>query len=144
MTDLEKAKAKLQNGGYTCVLVQGGAVYTSNYRGVRPLLEWLETEEDFQGFSAADKVVGKATAYLYVKLGVQAVYAGIISQSALAVLQSRNIQVEHGAVVPHIINRKGDGICPFEEAVLAVQDADAAYTVIRQKMREMTSGKGEK
>ncbi len=140
MTNLEIAKAKLKNGGYTCVLYRDGEVFTSNYRGVRPLVEWLDTGEDFADFCAADRVVGKATAYLYVLLGVRAVYAGVISESALEVLKAHDITAEFGALAPHIINRRGDGICPFEEAVLGVREPEEACRMIRQKMQEMKIG----
>ena len=85
MNDLEHAKSILQEGGYTCVLCKGEAIHTSYHRGVRPLLELLET--DVSGFCAADKVVGKATALLYRLLNVKAVHAQVISQAALQVLQ---------------------------------------------------------
>ncbi len=137
MTDLEKAKAKLQNGGYTCVLYHTGAVYTSYYRGVRPLVEWLESGEDFSGFCAADKVVGRATAFLYVRLSVTAVYAGVMSRAALEVLEAQGIRAEYASLVDHIINRRGDGICPFEEAVLDIQDPQEAYARILQKLNSM-------
>ena len=55
LNDLEKAKAILENGNYTCVLCKGDTVHTSQHRGVRPLLDLLDT--DVSGFSAADKVV---------------------------------------------------------------------------------------
>ena len=62
MNDLEKAKSILQGSDYTCVLCRGDQIHTSRHRGVRPLLELLET--DVSGFCAADKVVGKATVLL--------------------------------------------------------------------------------
>ena len=137
MTDLQKAKQLLTESDYTCVLCQDEKTRTSTQRGVRPLVEWLESDEDFAGFSAADKVVGRGAAFLYVLLGVRAVYAHIISHAALEVLHAQNVFVEYDTVVEHIINRKGDGICPFEAAVLDITDADKAYIAIKQKMREM-------
>ena len=135
--DLKHAKEMLLNGEYTCVLHRGEQTYTSTLRGVKPLVQWLERDLDLRGFSAADKVVGKATAYLYVLLGVEALYARVISMSALEVLKKNGIPVEYGNLVPHITNRAGDGICPFEEAVMDIHEPGNAYTAIRAKMREM-------
>ena len=112
MTELEHARQCLQSGDYTCVLCKGKTVHTSTERGVKPLLRWIASGEDFSGFSAADKVVGKGAAFLYVRLGVKAVYATVISKSAWQVLQTHEIPVECGQIVENIINRKGDGICP--------------------------------
>ena len=132
-----EAKEILISGGYTCVLTDGQAVYTSTDRGVKPLVRFLESGRIPAGLSAADKVVGRATAWLYVLLQVREIYAQIISQGAVAVLQGHGIGVTFGKLVPNIINRKGDGICPFEAAVTDIQDADLAYAAIRKKMADM-------
>ena len=68
-SDLTKAAALLNSGAYTCVLCRGDAVFTGTERGVKPLLGWLDGGVDLNGFSAADRVVGTAAAFLYVLLG---------------------------------------------------------------------------
>lgn len=136
MTNLKNARSLLSQG-YTCVLCSGSTVYTSTLRGVKPLVQWLESGTDLSGFSAADKVVGKATAYLYVLLRVEAVYAHVISKSALAVLRFHGILCQYETLAENIINRKGDGICPFEAAVLEDNDPETAYISIHRKMQEL-------
>ncbi len=135
--DLEQAKQLLFSQGYTCVLCRGEQCLTSRFRGIRPLVSWHAGQTDVAGYSAADKVVGKATAFLYVLLQVRAVYAGVISRSAREVLIRNGIAVEYGTMVDNIINRTGDGICPFEEAVLEIQDPRDAYPSIRRKMEQL-------
>ena len=132
-----EAKEILISGGYTCVLTDGAAVYTSFDRGVKPLVRFLESGEIPAGLSAADKVVGRATAYLYVRLKVKEVYSQIISKPAVDVLRENGIRVTYDKLVPNIINRKGDGICPFEATVMDIFDPDLAYAAIRKKMEEM-------
>lgn len=61
--NLAEAKRLMENGGYTCVLYKDGITHTSTKRGVLPLKEWLEKKTELKGFSAADKVVGKAAAF---------------------------------------------------------------------------------
>ncbi len=134
---LMKAKELLESGGYTCVLTDGTAVYTSTLRGVRPLVQFLRSGTIPSGFSAADKVIGKATAYLYVLLGVREIYAQVISEPAVGVLQENGIHVQYGQMVSNIINRKGDGICPFEATVMDITDPENAYDAILHKMQEM-------
>ena len=131
------AKDILISGSYTCVLMKEDNVVTSYERGVKPLVNLIRSGEDFSDFYAADKVIGKATAFLYVLLQVKSVYASVISESALQVLTDNSICVEYETLVKNIINRRGDGICPFEDAVLSVEDADVALAVIINKMREM-------
>ena len=137
MSDLEKAKAELQRGGYTCVLSKNDDFAVCSARGVRPLVAWFEKGNCFQGYSAADRVVGKATAFLYVLLGVKAVYAHVMSKGAYAVLSSYGITAEYQQLAENIINRAGDGICPFEAAVISCSTPEEAYPLIRTQMERM-------
>lgn len=137
MKDLIKAKEILIFENHTCVLCKENAVFTSDLRGVKPLVKWYAEKTELEGFSAADKVVGKATAYLYVLLGVKRVFAKVISLPAKDVLERYGIEVEFDTLVPNIINRAGDGVCPFELAVQDTNDAKEAYKIIRLKMEEM-------
>ncbi len=137
MTDPEKARQLLSGGGYTCVLCHGEQVYTSSDRGVKPLVRWIESETDVRGFSAADKVVGKGAAFLYLLMGVRHLYADVISAPALSLLQSNGIAVTFTTQAAHIINRQGDGICPFELAVMDIDDRRLAYAAICDKMKQM-------
>lgn len=137
MKDIEKAKELLHSGDYTCVVCKGEELYTSTLRGVKPLVQWYDADRNFKDFSAADKVVGKATAVLYALLKIKSVYARVVSKAALEVLKTHKIIVEYDTLVENIINRQGDDICPFEKAVLDVADTQIAYEVIRNKMREL-------
>lgn len=135
--DLTKARELLDSGNYTCVLCRGDTVHTATKRGVKPLLSWLDSGLDVAGFSAADRVVGRATAYLYCLLGVTAVYARVMSRPAMEVLVENGIAAEAGQLVDGIINRKGTGPCPFEAAVLEIHNPEEALTAIRNKMNQM-------
>ena len=137
MLNLEKAESVLASDEYTCAMCKDGKIYTSKERGIKPLVVWLQSSTDFNGFSAADKVVGKGAAFLYVLLGINAVYAHIISIPALELLKRHNINVKFDIITDNIINRKGNGICPFEEAILNIDNAEAAYVAILNKMKEM-------
>ncbi|MCI8336416.1 MAG: DUF1893 domain-containing protein [Peptococcaceae bacterium] len=131
---LIKAKEQLQAEDNTCVLYKEGRLYTSKARGVKPLLGVLAAEEDWQGASAADKVVGKAAAFLYVLLGVAEVYAGVVSEVALEVFQTYHIAVTYDVLVPAIRNRTDTGFCPMEEAVWHCQEPKEAVGLIQAKL----------
>ena len=135
--DLQTAKKQLLEGGYTCVLCLDGKIATSTYRGVKPLLNWLDEGLDMTGASAADKVVGRATAFLYCLLGVSRVYAAVMSRPAAQVLEENGIEAHWGELVDGIINRRGTGPCPFEDAVMHITDSQEALTAIRNKMAMM-------
>ena len=135
--DLLNAKNILKEGTFTCVLCKGESFYTSEDRGIKPLVSWYLSGEDFSLYSAADKVVGKGAAFVYLLLQIKNIYADVISESALKLLNNNGLYVEYNKLVPNIINRKGDGICPFEEAVLNVEDKEEAFEIIMDKIEQM-------
>ena len=103
--ELDKAKMLLSKTDNTCVLCSNQIIITDKRRGVRPLLDLLENKADVAGFAVADKVVGKAAAYLYCLLKIKYLYAQVISQPALDVLAKTDISVLASA--PDSNNRIG-------------------------------------
>lgn len=132
-----KAKNILLENDYTCVLYLNGIEYHSNFRGVKPLIDFLESDIDFNGFYAADKVVGAGAAHLYVLLKVKAVWAKVISEKAKKILQENNIAVSFEKQVPYIINRTGDGACPIETAVMGISNSNDAFVTIKQTLKKL-------
>ena len=136
-SDLKRAVSLLESGGYTCVLCSEDKLFTSYDRGVKPLLEWIDSGTDMKGFSAADKVIGKAAAFLYVILGVKAVYANVMSKPAKSVLIENGISAEYGCLTEAVRNRAGTGYCPMETAVKNISEPKAALAEIRRKLEEL-------
>ena len=137
---IDTARQKLINGGYTCVLLTDGFEYTSYDRGVKPLLALLQSNRSFSGAFAADKCVGAGAAHLYVLLGIRAVWANVISASAIEVLKNNQIEVYYDKSVPYIINRKGDGMCPIESAVASAKSSTEAYDLIIAALKQLSEG----
>ncbi|MBE6942215.1 MAG: DUF1893 domain-containing protein [Ruminococcaceae bacterium] len=135
--NLEKAKMLLNINGHTCVFCDGQTILTDKRRGVRPLLDILESGRDVSGYSVADKVVGKAAAYLYCLLGIKHLYARVISRSALDVLTNALVSVEYDELVPAIRNRTNDGFCPMEQAVWNITDPTKALTAIYDALAKL-------
>ena len=137
--DLTKAKAVLEEQNCTCVLCREDRIYTSTRRGVAPLLGWLDTGADLNGFSAADRVVGKATAYLYCLLGVKEVYARVMSKPAVEVLRRYNIPAGYDTLVEGIENRQKTGPCPMEYATRNSTTPAEALAAVREALKHLTS-----
>jgi len=138
--DLTKAIDTLNGGNYTCVLCRDNTIYTSTERGVKPLIEWLDGGIDLKGFSAADKVVGKAAAFLYVLLGVKEVYARVMSETAIQVFTENGIGYQYDVSVQNIINRTKTGLCPMEETVKEISSPSEALAAVRSKLAQLSKG----
>lgn len=128
---MEKACRMMGEQQLTCAFVLDNLVYISLDRGVKPLLDCYDEKKMPPGFSAADKVVGKAAAFMYVLLGAKELYADVMSRPALAVLQSYGIAAGYGQLTDAIVNRTGTGFCPMETAVLAISDPAEALGAIK-------------
>ena len=83
MTDLEHAKRLLNSSSHTCVLCKGEVIHVSDRTGIAPMMDFLDHETDLVGFSAADRIVGKAAALLFALAGVREIYAEVLSESAI-------------------------------------------------------------
>lgn len=135
MNELKRAKALLREGNYTCVFVIKERVFTSNERGIKPLLSVLNADMGVSNAYVADKVVGKAAAFLYELMRIKALYVQIISEPALEVLKRAGIYVEYETLVPSIKNRANTGQCPMESAVWLLTDAQEARKILENKVK---------
>lgn len=141
---LELAKADLGKEGTVCVIVDSrdGSIYRSNQRGIRPLMDWLEhMPEILKDGSIADRVIGKAAAFLMIYGGIKEVYTELISQPALEILAANGIPCDYEKVVPRVLNRDRTGLCPMESCCLQVHEPEAAFEVLRENLKRMSKQK---
>lgn len=135
MTDIEIATAALQ--GHTLALCKNGEVITSDLRGVAPMVGFISSGKKLDGYSAADKVVGKAAAMLFIKAGVTTVHAVTLSQGGQRLFEKHGIKYSFESLTEHIINRSRTGLCPMEQAVSETDDIDTGVKLIMKKLEEM-------
>ncbi|MBQ9124225.1 MAG: DUF1893 domain-containing protein [Acholeplasmatales bacterium] len=126
-----------KNEGLTCIVYKDNIIYKSKDRGVKPLLELVNNNINVNGYNSIDKVIGKAAAFLYIILGVNNIYAEIISEPAYKLLLENNVNIKYEVLVPFIINRAKNGRCPMEEAVLNINDKNEALAAINKKVLEL-------
>jgi len=117
----------------TLVVLRDGKTEKYTDRGVRPLMNLVKSGVSLKGCYAADKVVGKAAAWLYRLLEVQGVYAAVITEDALEVLDGGDIEVLCGTIVKSIA-------CPMEQAVRDVTAPGQAPAAIAAKIKELMKG----
>ena len=139
MTDIENAENALE--GHSLALCRDGEIITSDLRGVAPMLFFLDNNTNLAGFSAADLIVGKAAAMLFVKAGIKEVYARVMSESGLDFLIRHGIECSYGTLCEKIINRDKTDICPMEKAVADVDDIDEGIERIKNKLSFLRSMK---
>lgn len=135
MNDLNIAKSKLED--HSICLCKNGFCFTDDGRGISPVMNMIERGIDLRGYSAADIIVGKAAAMLFVKAGIVSVYGRIMSESGMEFLKNNCITISYDELTDRIINRSGTDICPMEKTVLDINDPDIAYTALKDKLAEL-------
>ena len=135
MTDLERAIAHLP--GHTLVLCRGEDTLISDKRGVAPMVDFWQEGRDLRGYSAADRIVGRAAAMLFIRAGIGALYAETLSEGGLALLQAYHIPVQYGTLTSAIRNRDNTGPCPMEQAVAGVTQIEDGVQRIHRRLAEL-------
>ena len=110
-SDLERAKELLESEDLTCAVILGEHEYKSRENGVKPLLFAINRGKDFAGASAA------------------------------AVLEKYGIEYSYTEFADYIKNRDGSGMCPMENAVLEINDADKALIAIKDTVSKLMANK---
>lgn len=122
----------LQDGNHSLV-VAGDGIRTFDGRGISDLYGLLTEHPGWlRRASVADKVVGKGAAALLILGGVRELFAGVVSTSALGLLKDSGIPVRFSQEVAHIVNRKGDGVCPVETLCKECTTAAQCLPLIRE------------
>lgn len=137
LSDMEKAKELFSTGKYTCVMCKDDKIFTSTERGVKPLVELIESQKDYTYFAAVDKIVGKAAAFLYVLIGIDRIHAIVMTKEASDILDTGCAEATADTFTDRIINRMGDDICPMEKAVSGIESPIEAFLKIRETMEEL-------
>lgn len=131
---LEKAKVLLHDSDASLVALKEGKEFISKDKGIAPILKIMEESPEFlKGAYVADKVIGKAAALLLLHAGIERLYARTLSRLAVQVLDDHFLSYEYDQLVPNIINRTGDGMCPMEQKVLMISDPAEAYRLFSGK-----------
>jgi len=140
--DLELAKKRLHEKGLTLIIVKDSRVlFESKDHGVSAFLEALDKFGDkMRGTSVADKVVGKAIALLCIYAGIDAVYAPTISVKAKQIFENYNTHFEWDKLVEKILDAHGRDVCPFEKAVMEIDNPKEAYKKLKAILESLKSG----
>ncbi len=141
-TDIQIAKNLLGKDDIVFVIIKDSKLlFSSSKKGIQPFFDALKEYDllEFSGCSIADRVIGKAALMLAAYLGAKHVYTPLASQHAVDAAENVNLELISKNVVPYIINRTKDGMCPMERTVLNIDEPGKAFDVLRRKLQELNS-----
>ena len=135
----------LEEKDAACLIYSGDKLlHISGSIGVKPLLEFMEkypegSEE--KNIILIDKVIGKAALLLAVHLGIRVIYTPVASKAAVEAAKLHQVELHAESVVPYIINREKNGVCPLEQSVMETNDPVEALVNIRAAIKILMSAK---
>lgn len=124
-----------EQSGAAVAVINGGEIFISDERGIKPLLRWLKEDEDFYaGAFVADKIIGRAAAHILLSGGAAAVHGCVMSRGAYEMLTEAGCICTYDILTEMIMNRQGDGMCPMEMTVSEVTDSAEAVRLLMEKV----------
>jgi hypothetical protein len=131
--NIDIARKTLAESDDSIVVVKNNTILTTKQgEGIKPIMEAIDELGDaMQGSTVGDRILGKASALLCVYAGVKEVYAPQATKSAIAVLIKASIPGQTDKLIPFIINKTGDGICPFEKMLINIDSPEEAYKLLK-------------
>lgn len=113
-------------------------LYTSSEEGMLPLYTAItQLNHPRRDLIVVDKIMGKAAALLVSCLHAKEVHCITLSKRGKEALEKRRIPHYYETLTPEIVNRYGNDICPFEKAVLDVEEPENAYIRIQTKLKAL-------
>ena len=137
---LAEASNLIRAGRAGAVLVKDGVIVAvePNGPGVKPLLGLHDNRPDvMKGAWVIDKVVGCAAAAIAIDGGAARVHGLLMSETAKAFLGEKGIPATAEQVVPQILNRAHDGLCPLEDSVKDLDDPAKMVKAIRARIKTL-------
>ena len=116
MTKLEEVKETLyQKNASLVVAYENGEIkeyYQDRIKDIKDILK--EDRNALKEAVIADKVIGKVAGSILTVAGVKEIYADVISEYAIPVLEENHIKYEYKEKVQYIVNQTKTGMCPME------------------------------
>lgn len=142
---LAEAKRLIGSDRAGCVLVKDGVIVAAEKGpGVKPILFLHDNRAgDLKGAWVVDKVVGRAAAAIMVLGGAVRVHGLLMSEGAKAFLEKQGVKVSADQMVPQILNRKRDGLCPLEDSVKDLEAPDKMLPAIRARIKKLMADKAK-
>ncbi len=140
-TAYSTAISEIKNNKASAFVVKNNQILVRNTgRGIMPLLEIYDNQpQALDGGILIDKVIGRAAAFIAIKGKTTKVYGELMSQEALDLLKEHKIQVAYGKLVPQILNRNQDDLCPMEKTVLGAISPQKAVKLLQDKVKQLSA-----
>ena len=126
MDYLKLARETMYNENQKIVIVNNNQiVYKNDGYGIKPLYcAFMNIKDQMKDASCADRVIGKAAAWIYKEAEIKELYCDVITTRAKNLLLDSGIEVVFEEEIDFVENRDRTGMCPVETLAKDEMDFD--------------------
>ena len=137
--DMELAREILSTTDCSIVVINYGKIWKKKTgEGIRPILETIEEMgEDIHDSVIGNRILGKASALLCRYAKAQGVYSPQGTKTGIALLVMGGVPCQVDELIPQIMNKNGNDLCPFEKMLKDVDSPEEAYKILKEKVIEV-------
>lgn len=132
MTSLEMVKEKLYETNASLVVLYANgecrAYYQNRIKDIKEILQ--QDNMALEGAIIADKMIGKVAGSILTVAGVKEIYADVMSQYAIPVLEENGVKYEYKNLTDYVQNNDKTGMCPMEKKYKEEMDIYKIYDEI--------------
>lgn len=142
---VNRARISLNQGEKTFVIADDKKLlHYSDKRGLRPLLDLMQHDPSaLEGAIIGDKIVGRAAALMCIFCNVKAVFALIISDGAIELLEKNGILATWQETVPYIVEKDLSSIYKLDLHLKDIEDPQKAVELIKEYESAFPDAEGE-
>lgn len=137
--DYSREIKKYRTLGYVLIIFdETKIILKSKASGIVKLLEILNKQNEILNNKIVfDEIVGVASASLLIFGNVKKIIANQISQHAIRMLDSYGYEYFYENLVPFILNKNKDGLCPFESLAIGKKPAEFFFAVKDRLLKDI-------
>jgi len=131
--DLELAREVLSTTDCSIVVINYGKIWKKKTgEGIRPIMETIEEMgEDIHGSIIGDRILGKASAFLWRYSKIRGIYSPQATKTAIAILIIGGIPCQADEMIPFIVNNNSNYLSSFEKMLQNVESPEEAYKILK-------------
>jgi hypothetical protein len=131
--DIDLARNILLSENYSFVIIKDEKIIRFNRDvGIKPILETIEEMgNDLEGAVIGDRILGKASAFLWRYSKIKGIYSPQATKTAIAILIIGGIPCQADEMIPSV---NSNDYYSFEEILQDVESPVEAYKILKENV----------
>lgn len=136
LEDIGLARKVMLSENYSYVIIKDGKILKFNREtGIKPVLSIIdEMGDDLEGTVVGERIIGKASAFLWRYSKIRGVYSPQATKTAIAILIIGGIPCQADEMIPFIAENNYDNSYFYEEMLQNIESPEEAYKILKENV----------